>query len=70
MISGKNVARVESAGQIFAQKLPKVANIPILNVIIQVLFNFSPYFCVSQRKISGFYDFKQKSGHRTNSWSE
>ena len=36
--------------QKFPQKLLKIANIPIWSVIIQILFNISTYFCVSQRK--------------------
>ena len=50
MISGKNAAREPTAGVNEAKICPKIAIIPIENVIIQVLCNISTYFCVSQRK--------------------
>ena len=37
--------QVEWTRQIFAEKLPKITNIPTYNVIIQVKFNISIYFC-------------------------
>ena len=58
----------------WGKKLPKncwkIVNIPIYYAIIQMLFYISTAFCVSEKKHTGYHDFKQKSGHRTNSWSE
>ena len=46
--------QLEWTRQIFAHKLPKIANIPIQNVIIEVLFNFSPYFlCFTKKEYLG-----------------
>ena len=50
MISSKKVVIEPTARVNEAKICPKIANIPIENVIIQVLFNISIYFCVSQRK--------------------
>ena len=56
--------------QTFSQNLPKIANIPIYNAIIQILLNFSTYFCLFWENISEYYELKLKTGHRTNSCSE
>ena len=57
--------------QIFAQKLPKIYNIPIQNAIIQIVFNISTdFFLFLRESISDYHDFKKKGGHRIKSWSE
>ena len=73
MISSKKVVIEARTGVNQAKicpKLLKIANIPIYNAIIQILLNLSQYFCLFCENISEYLEFKPKSGHRTNSWSE
>ena len=55
-ISGKNAVREPKAGVNETKICPKpknwakITNISIYNAIIQILFNFSTYFCASQIK--------------------
>ena len=71
MISSKKVVIEPRAGVNEAKICPKTAKnckySLLQNARIQILMNFSTYFCLFWENISEYYEFKPKSGHRTNS---
>ena len=75
MISGKNAAREPTAGVNEAKIYSIIAENCWYSCMKCDNTNIIQYFNISRivfhiKSISGFHDFKQKSGQRTNSWSE